>query len=1232
MLGSTLLKQAITHMVTVHEQGGSKDPCQIKRNTSLNSARGRVYAVNGAQVLFSFDPRATEIEPERIPELQWDLQLVARLASTGTILPKFGQYQYVEDFAQVVSDLQVIATVQKPRQVACDLETIGLDPYAPEARVVSISLTCDEGISYVYYMPMSGLLPDNVRSQLEWVLTSPTIKLVGANFKFDQVWMLRHFGLWCTNQTFDTMLVGSLLNENRCVAPETRLLTADLRYVRADSLKPGDKVVGFDEHPSANTLHRRMRKATVVSAEVIQKPRLRLTLSNGVSITVSDNHQFICRKFPSVAVRVWRKAKNIKPGCVIFHATPNPDHINGQASDFERGRLSGFLDGEGSAPKLNDWGSWLVGWGQNPGPTHQDMRAIAERIGFEFREHTDKSRADFTQIVGCGAWGSLHALIATRPMRLLAKEPWVNGPLPRPGALVSVVSVEDLGLGPVVALETDTHTFIAEGLLSHNSNSLNMHTKIYVNDLGGYDDCVAPETPVLTADLRWVPVGNIQEGDDLVGFDETCEPGMRRKLRTTTAESTKRLIKPGCLITFSDGRQIKCSQDHGFLAHGNIASNGPYKWVRAYDLKPGIRVCVGSPVESPATTYAAGYVSGLYDGEGYVSYQGHGLTSGISQKPGIVWDKYELLMQAHGFGGYYASAKNCEGVKTSKHSGWTTLRLLQVFRPERLIAKRPYEGKCVPSGAPKVTVSSVEFLDDIEVVSLQTSTHTFIANGICSHNSFNAKYDKGRMDLVPKDDFLLYAGGDTDACYRVANVQRKLLVKDKKLTNFYVNLLQPAATVFAKLESRGVVVDLKQYKKLEFECEVALDSLSKQALALLPAKIRAKYADDLKLTRDVILREFLFTPRGLNLKPTVFTEKEKLPSCALDHLKTFMDHPEAKPFIELLARHSSVKKTLSTYIIGFMKHLRSDGRFHPTYMMGRGSSIDDPEAGTVTGRLSAKDPAYQTIPKRTIWAKPLRTVYVPPPGYGILKADYSQGELRITAVLAEEPTMIDAYRKGLDLHAITAAEIMGIPFEQFMQLDPDVIEESRRAAKAVNFGLIYGMGAEGLQDYSAKSYGVELSIDQSETYIERFFKLYNRLPVWHEKYKKLAHDYGYIRNPLGRIRHLPLIRSQNTEVKSRQERQAVNSPVQSCLSDAMLLAMVELDRRYPDLWMFGMTHDSLEVYIPLDDMEGWARKIKEVMENLPFERFGWHPPIRFQVDVEVGTESLATVKKLKLAA
>jgi DNA polymerase I-like protein with 3'-5' exonuclease and polymerase domains len=499
-------------------------------------------------------------------------------------------------------------------------------------------------------------------------------------------------------------------------------------------------------------------------------------------------------------------------------------------------------------------------------------------------------------------------------------------------------------------------------------------------------------------------------------------------------------------------------------------------------------------------------------------------------------------------------------------------------------------------------------------------------------DELNQKYDKGKMEGIPKEDLLPYAGGDTDACFRVYRSMKSELINDPALTRFYVNLLHPASQVFVDVESRGICVSEARYMHARAEVSADMEQSESEVIQLFGPRLRARHRDKgLSLTRAALVADFLFTPYGLNLKPQMMTPKGNAPSTAVEHIEMLLaSHPgneRLRIFAEHLSAYNKAKKTLGTFIDGFVNHLRPDGKFHPSFILHHGQMHDESrEGGTVTGRLAAKDPPTQIIPKHTKHAKLLRWCFVPPPGYVILLADYSQGELRVTACRANEQNMISAYRQGIDMHLKTGAAVYGMPLEHALAMkkagDPKV-KSIRQGGKAGNFGLIYGMQPPGFCDYARTTYGVGLSLDESKEFRDTFFGLYPGLLPWHDNEVKFATAKGYVRSPLGRVRHLPLINSRDWSVKSKQQRQAINSPIQSCLSDLLLLATVELKRRYPDLWIFNVTHDEAAMYIPENEIHIWAPRVQEVMETLPLkEKLGWDPPLDFPAELEIGEDNL----------
>ncbi|QNJ59109.1 DNA polymerase I [Vibrio phage vB_ValS_PJ32] len=512
-------------------------------------------------------------------------------------------------------------------------------------------------------------------------------------------------------------------------------------------------------------------------------------------------------------------------------------------------------------------------------------------------------------------------------------------------------------------------------------------------------------------------------------------------------------------------------------------------------------------------------------------------------------------------------------------------------------------------------------------------------------DDLNTTFDKGRMDLIPNENLLPYAGGDTDATLRVRNVFARELQQDRLLTNFYVNLLHPASRAFEKMEQNGVKVNAEKLEKLGEELEQEKNQYLAEMFAMMPRPLALKYRGETRI-KSAIVKDYLFGARGLGLKPVMFSEKNHEPLTNKSHLNNFDDpekYPEAHKFIQLVNKWNQADKAQGTYCRGFLKHRREDGYFHPSYMLFKGafenaSGTDD--SGTVTGRLAAKDPAIQTLPKKTSLAKRLRACYEPPEGYSIVEIDFSQGELRVCAVMANEPAMKQAYNEGLDLHVISGGATAGLTYEQMIELektDAALYKKYRNYGKPQNFGLLYGMSWGGFQTYAKDQYGILLSDREAQNMRFNFFDTYARLPDWHEETKEFARQYGYIRSPLGRVRHLPLINSRDNFLRSQAERQAVNSGVQSTLSDLLIYGMARFRAQYGDpdeVRFMAMIHDALVSYIKTDQLSYWIPILQAIMQDteILYKVFGWEVDIPFIADAEHSETNFAEMREYKEAA
>ena len=516
--------------------------------------------------------------------------------------------------------------------------------------------------------------------------------------------------------------------------------------------------------------------------------------------------------------------------------------------------------------------------------------------------------------------------------------------------------------------------------------------------------------------------------------------------------------------------------------------------------------------------------------------------------------------------------------------------------------------------------------------------------------AFNQKYDKGRMDLVPVgDDLLTYAAGDVDSCLQVAEFQVKQLKSQQHLARLYTEIVHPAARCFEKIEQRGVLVSPERYAALRADLESDIAHSHAKALAFLPSRLKVKHAGKLDLSRGDLVAEYLFTDMGLGLKPKMFTAVKGSPSTAAKHLKMFMHEPEAAAFMGEYRKYVSSSKILSTYVEGFLKHLRPDNRFHASYLLFNGSAYEgtDDDSGTVTGRLTALDPAMQTVPKHPkpgqskFWAKELRKCFIAPPDMLMWEADFSQGELRVVACVANEGAMLDAYRKGMDLHCLSGSQMADVEYDTFITYNPEagctdpvliaLYKDFRQKAKSANFGLLYGMGPEGFMAYARDSYGVVITLQEAEHIHATFFKTYPGLLEYHKQMRGFSRHHGYVASPLGRIRRLPLIRSPDNLSRSGAERQAINSPIQGCLSDLCLFAIIEIERALAGkgVQVIGMIHDALIGYLPAANATELALELQSIMSHLPIKaRLGWDHQLEFPADIEVGPDwgSLAKIK------
>jgi uracil-DNA glycosylase family 4 len=505
--------------------------------------------------------------------------------------------------------------------------------------------------------------------------------------------------------------------------------------------------------------------------------------------------------------------------------------------------------------------------------------------------------------------------------------------------------------------------------------------------------------------------------------------------------------------------------------------------------------------------------------------------------------------------------------------------------------------------------------------SQDTLTKLYVPEMAGYADAFNSEFDKSRMDLIPLNRILDYGCGDTDANLRIFHVLEPIIKRDKKLYQHYRKVAMPGINAFVPIEINGQHVNEDALDEFEEVLSEYVDDLRKKLLRQVPRSIKRKHIEKgISLGRSDFLIDILFKhDDGFRLEPKVFTKTTQrldpefqVPSTSSkDHLPYFFTHPEVGQFCMDLADWMKTDRLLGTNVRKFRENYIKDGKIYPGFSLWT----------AVTGRTSSYAPNSQNYPKRGKQAKAYRKIFVPPPGYVLLEADLSQAELRIAADMSNDMTMLNIYRNNGDIHRTTATVVMGVSMEEFLRLPPEEQSLARFKAKAVNFGFLYGMWWRKFIVYAKTQYGVEFTEEEAKRIREGFFELYCSLPHWHEAMVRLCRQYGFVRSYSGKVRHLPMIWSEDESISREAGRQAINSPVQNFASDLGVMAMSRITNEVnPEyLQVTGFVHDALYAYVPEKYVEWGAKTLKHYMETNPLEEwFGLKLKLPIVADVGFG--------------
>jgi DNA polymerase-1 len=481
------------------------------------------------------------------------------------------------------------------------------------------------------------------------------------------------------------------------------------------------------------------------------------------------------------------------------------------------------------------------------------------------------------------------------------------------------------------------------------------------------------------------------------------------------------------------------------------------------------------------------------------------------------------------------------------------------------------------------TFLAAHLLDENRRNSLKPLSRTFLGADL-----YEDKIDFKHGTALPI--LAVYNGKDTDYTLRLYHIFKEQLKKKPKLLKLFLRVTMPACRAFTEIEMRGFPVDIRRLKERNQEILDRIEDTERQLLEYVPEELQVPRPN---FRSPIFLANWLFG--SLELPILEVGAKSGRPSTAESVLLQLRSQ---HPAIQLLMDLRKWNKYESTYTRNWISRVKitRTPRLFPSYNIG----------GTVTGRLSSN---MQQVPRDTF----IRGIIGAPKGWKIIEADFSQVELRIAAMFSRDKTLTNAFLNGEDPHMQTAVSIL--------KRDPtEISKEERKMAKAVNFGFLYGMGWRKFVTYADEKYEVKISDAEARRYRDAFFASYRGLPLWHNRQRRLVNNLGYVTSPIGRVRHLPTINSDDEGTRAEAERQAINSPVQGFASDLTILAIIQLEQELPKdvARILGNLHDAVILEARSDRADAVAERVKHIMEHLPLRRyFGFTPTVPIIADVQI---------------
>ena len=456
--------------------------------------------------------------------------------------------------------------------------------------------------------------------------------------------------------------------------------------------------------------------------------------------------------------------------------------------------------------------------------------------------------------------------------------------------------------------------------------------------------------------------------------------------------------------------------------------------------------------------------------------------------------------------------------------------------------------------------NSVSSRHDMDTLAKKFLDHTCV--------SFEDLAGKGKkqktFNEIDLEQAAFYAAEDADITLRLHQAIWPQVEKTPELVSIFKDIECPLVPVLAKMEQTGALIDPDLLHAQSAEIAGKLQELE--------IKAHEHAGESFNLSSPKQLQVILFEKQGL---PVIKKTPKGQPSTAEPILQELAQDHELP---RLIMEHRTLSKLKSTYTDKLPEMIQKTGRIHTSYH----------QAITATGRLSSTDPNLQNIPIRSAEGRRIRQAFVAPTGYKLLAADYSQVELRIMAHLSQDKGLLDAFTRDADVHKATAAEVFEVSLDE-------VTTEQRRRAKAINFGLIYGMSAFGL----AKQLGI--SRPEAAKYIQRYFERYPGVQQYMENTREGAKEKGFVETIYGRRLYLPDIRAKNAMMRQAAERTAINAPMQGSAADIIKRAMIKMHDWLADtdldVKMIMQVHDELIFEVAEKDLDAAQEKIVDIMQN-----------------------------------